>query len=190
MNVINALIDKYKTELPVPLRNDQNLYSDLMSYLETEEDFDWVFNRWGFDMATEYNFQAYNGFENKHIALISEDTLYHKLVSELLERGLLIEYFEGFSRVWTTEYFDDHFQETTSYTEVYENGKVTLKETRAATISFDDILNEIKEENLLDSLCRFLDKENLCYWGKGWYQDLSYTREAIDDPRQLKLFES
>jgi hypothetical protein len=187
MNVINALIEKYKTESSVPLRNDQNIYSDLMIYLEPEEDFQ-VFNRWGFDMATEYNFQAYNGFENKYIALISEDTLYSKLVTELLERGLLIEYLEGFSRDWTTEYFDDHFEEATSYTEVYENGEVTLKGTQSATISFDDILNEIKEENLLNSLCRFLDKESLCHWSKGWYQDLSYTREAIDDPRQLKLF--
>lgn len=186
MTAIEAIIRKYSDEaMDVSEETKRKMFLDVLAYTEQEESLV-VFDRRGFDLSTEYNLQAYFGFENKHVALIKEEDLYRKMVMTLLERGLLVDYLEGFERDWVADLFED----APSYTAVLSGGEIKLQEVREASMNIEGFIEEVQEENLLHSLCRFLECDEYQHWGQGWYVDTSYRHFVEDDPRQLKLFEA
>lgn len=187
MNPAKIIIQKYETErieYELDGKIKASLELDLPLYLEQKEEY-LVFNRRQFDMDFNYNLQAYYGFSNHSIAMIDEDTLYKKLLFELLQKNLLVDYLEGFERDWVEDLFDENQKD---YSVEHTDNTITIKETRKAEMPYSSFLKELKEENLLMSLCRFLDMEGIEHWGREWYVDHHHSIEVLEDPRQLKLF--
>ena len=187
MNPTKVIIQKYESErieYELDGKIKASLEIDIPLYLEHKDDY-LIFDRRRFDMDFNHNLQAYYGFSKPSIALIDEDTLYKKLLSELLQKNLLVEYLEGFERDWVEDLFDDNKKD---YSVEYTQTTITINETRKAEMSYSSFLKELKEENLLLSLCQFLEIEKMEHWGGAWYVDHSYSTEILEDPRQLKLF--
>ena len=187
MNLAKVIIQKYETErieyeLDAAIKTSMEI--NLPLYLEQKDDY-FIFDRKQFDMDFNHNLQAYYGFSKPAIAMIDENTLYKKLLEELLQKNLLIDYLEGFQRDWVEDLFENDFK---GYSVEHTNTTITISESRKAEMTHTSFLKELKEENLLMSLCRFLEFEGIEHWGGEWYADHNYSIEILDDPRQLKLF--
>ena len=112
MNLAKVIIQKYETErieyeLDAAIKSSMEL--NLPLYLEQKDDY-FIFDRRQFDMDFNHNLQAYYGFSKPAIAMIDENTLYKKLLEELLQKNLLIDYLEGFQRDWVEDLFENDFK--------------------------------------------------------------------------------
>jgi len=182
---IKEIIRQYESSVPFEMspikKNDLEI--NLPLYLEEEGDYV-VFNRKQFDMDYDYNFQASYGFYEPHIALIREETLYLNLVKELVEQDLLVDYLDGFERAWMLELFDDQ----PTYSVFFQDNDIHIQQIQSTRIPLDTFVQEVQDEGLLNSLCRFFEITHFVHWNGEWYQDTSYVRSSVEDPRQLKLF--